>query len=608
MPSEPPEVVDETPRDSMVDVFLRIRPLDGAREQGERQCIRTSKNWACVYDPMTATEQWFEFEGVVDSCTRRAAEPAGQEAVFDLVGKQAVASVIDGFNTCVFSMGQTGTGKTYTLIGTADAPGLLPAILERLLQEPRSIRFSCLELHMDRLRDLLADDPNSPDRPVPEIRCIPQRGVYVSNLSEVSVEDPQAALKLAHMASRQRMVSRTHMNATSSRGHAVFQLTMESGARLCIVDLAGRENERTTGCQGQSLAELGYINKSLFHLTNVIQALSRPKSPRNLVPFRNSKLTLLLSDCLSSSRTSLVATVSPARSCFDETLTTVRLSQAVRGITTRSRRGATAGRDAGRRVFERQPQAPPPRSQAQQLGAAAAATPRSHSVAAAAAQHALHALPVLGLGPLLTLPVGSVAEQRRESARQAAREEAADREAALKSARLIFESVLSAPASPERRSQCSFVVDDVDLRFRVPAAAKAAAPAVAAVPPWQPPASDATSSFAPASSPRAALRRAAPPPQGVPLPFGCRASPPSLAEDGGTRPVPANRRAAWASGAPRSSCAAAPGGSADEEEDVGLGGAGADAPEELDGRGLGRGLGRLGRVAHVYEVIEAPLL
>merc|ERR1719238_1459022 len=132
-------------------------------------------------------------------------------------------------------MGQTGTGKTYTLIGGADAPGLLPNILERLWHQPRCIRFSCLELHMDRVRDLLADDTSS-ERPVPEIRCIPQRGVYVSNLSEVSVGDMPSAIKLAHMASRQRSVSRTGMNAASSRGHAVFQIRLEGGARLCIVD------------------------------------------------------------------------------------------------------------------------------------------------------------------------------------------------------------------------------------------------------------------------------------------------------------------------------------------------------------------------------------
>jgi len=142
---------------------------------------------------------------------------------------------------------------------------------------------------------------------------------------------------LISAAALRRNVAKTSMNGASSRGHALFQLVLESGARLCIVDLAGRENEKTTRCRGQTLAELGYINKSLFHLTNVIQALARRNSG-NLIPFRNSKLTLLLSDCLQSARTFLLATVGPAASNFDETLTTLRLASSVRGITTRSRR------------------------------------------------------------------------------------------------------------------------------------------------------------------------------------------------------------------------------------------------------------------------------
>eukprot|EP00928_Gymnodinium_smaydae_P015523 TRINITY_DN15743_c1_g1_i1.p1 TRINITY_DN15743_c1_g1~~TRINITY_DN15743_c1_g1_i1.p1 ORF type:complete len:1308 (-),score=252.25 TRINITY_DN15743_c1_g1_i1:130-4053(-) len=341
MELEPPETPSDTEeaRVAPVDVFLRIRPPE-ARERNERQCIRTKRNWACVDDGSGRSGHWFEFEGIVDS--RDVGAAAGQARVFDLVGNRVVTSVLEGFHTCVFSMGQTGTGKTYTLIGTPESPGLLPQIFEELLcrNGGTGARLSCLELHMDRVRDLLADDAALAERAAPEIRCIPQLGVHISNLTEVSVHDAQSAQRWAHTASRQRCVASTGMNATSSRGHAIFQITVASGARLCVVDLAGREQERTTKCRGQTLAELGYINKSLFHLTNVIQALARPKTPRNVVPFRNSKLTMLLSECLQSARTSLVATVGPANSSLDETLSTLRLAQAVRQISTRHRRGS----------------------------------------------------------------------------------------------------------------------------------------------------------------------------------------------------------------------------------------------------------------------------
>lgn len=190
---------------------------------------------------------------------------------------------------------------------------------------------------MDRLHDLLASDAN--ERQGLEIRCHPQSGVTVPGLRVVSVASVRAGLRLVNAACRRRVITRTSMNAVSSRGHTIFQLSNAQGNRLCIVDLAGRENERTTLCRGRSLAELGYINTSLFHLTSVIQALARPASS-TLVPFRNSKLTLLLSESLQCARTFLLATVSPAASSFDETSSTLRLAQSVRQIVTKLRRSA----------------------------------------------------------------------------------------------------------------------------------------------------------------------------------------------------------------------------------------------------------------------------
>lgn len=289
-------------------------------------------------DASAPNKQWYHFQGIIDSSSGHK----DQAKVFDALGEQVVESVLAGFDTCIFSLGQTGTGKTYTLLGTPEDPGLLPRLANRLLLpthaqqegEGRSCHLSCLELHMDRTRDLLLDGPIEK---APEVRCVPEHGVYVSNLTSVLVRDTETAATLIHTASRNRMVSQTCMNPVSSRGHGVYELKLVNGARLCVVDLAGRENEKGTRCRGQSLAELGYINKSLFHLTNVIQSLAkrRSQSPQGRIPFRDSKLTLLLSEYLQSARTFLVATISPASTSVDETLTTLRLARAVRQITTR---------------------------------------------------------------------------------------------------------------------------------------------------------------------------------------------------------------------------------------------------------------------------------
>jgi len=343
---------------ALVDVFLRIRPM-GPRELRSRRSIFVGNSRTVYMDERVGGgAHRFDFERVIDSSASSpfgAEARGGQDEVFEYIGEPAVRNSLEGFHTCVFSLGQTGTGKTHTIIGTPESPGLLPRMLEQIVGEREAggpCWLSCLELHMDRIRDLLADDAQSGQsgqsgqssasstgsgRSTLEVRSIPGRGVVVPNLSEVAVDDPREVLRLVNLASRRRRIARTSVNSASSRGHGVFQLTLSSGAKVCVVDLAGRENEKTTGCKGQSLAELSYINRSLFHLTTVIHALARPSS-RSRVPFRDSKLTLLLSECLQSARTSVVATVSPIKAHADDTLATLRLAQAVRQISTRSTR------------------------------------------------------------------------------------------------------------------------------------------------------------------------------------------------------------------------------------------------------------------------------
>eukprot|EP00746_Dinoflagellata_sp_MGD_P142806 gnl/MRDRNA2_/MRDRNA2_75728_c0_seq1.p1 gnl/MRDRNA2_/MRDRNA2_75728_c0~~gnl/MRDRNA2_/MRDRNA2_75728_c0_seq1.p1 ORF type:complete len:649 (-),score=75.71 gnl/MRDRNA2_/MRDRNA2_75728_c0_seq1:32-1978(-) len=339
---------------SPVEVFVRIRPRL-QREQIEPRCVYAengSFDAPTSFRSVRVGARNFEFEGVFDSSSSDH-NCQGQEHVFKSIGAPMARSAMDGFHTCVFALGQTGTGKTYTVFGTPQDPGLVPRILQHVFGNDGDIgnassgvtcRLSFLEIHVDRLRDLLVDpDLPADDREARgplELRCNPLHGVYVTNLSEIEVSDLLSAERLVATGCATRSVARTGMNSASSRGHAVFQLEFETGARLCVVDLAGRESERTTLCRGAALAELGYINKSLFHLKEVIQALSKRAggAPTTRVPFRNSKLTLLLSECLQGARTYVVATIGPTVGSIDETLATLRLAQAVRMITTSSRR------------------------------------------------------------------------------------------------------------------------------------------------------------------------------------------------------------------------------------------------------------------------------
>lgn len=324
-----------------VEVCVRIRPRL-PREQTEPRCVWARTGRGGYVRIGEDRDRLYSFACVFDS---NSADSQGQEEVFEGIGAPMACNALDGFHTCVFALGQTGTGKTFTLLGTAEEPGLVPRILQRVLGgEGITCRLSFLEIHNDRLRDLLID-PEQEERVPLECRCHPHHGVYVPNLSEIPVSDLASAESLVAAGCRARSVARTGMNLASSRGHAVIQLAFESGAKLCVVDLAGRESERTTLCRGAALTELGYINKSLFHLKSVIHALSkRAAGKTERVPFRNSKLTLLLSECLQGARTFLVATVGPTVGSMEETRATLQLAQAVQQITTQSQRHLAPGK------------------------------------------------------------------------------------------------------------------------------------------------------------------------------------------------------------------------------------------------------------------------
>jgi len=136
-----------------------------------------------------------------------------------------------------------------------------------------------------------------------------------------------------------RIEAVTSMNQRSSRGHCVVTLTTRDGTKLCCVDLAGRENDKTTKEKDDRLAELGFINLSLFHLSQVITAIRQKAS---IVPYRNSKLTLLLEDCIRTQRMFLLTCLSPAVSAFEDSVFSLRMAETMCSIPHQMRRRSLA--------------------------------------------------------------------------------------------------------------------------------------------------------------------------------------------------------------------------------------------------------------------------
>merc|ERR1711892_528906 len=273
-----------------------------------------------------------------------------QVDVYNRVARPIVNNVLEGYNGTIFAYGQTGTGKTFTMEGDRTVPelkGIIPNSFAHIFghiaksgdEKNFLVRVSYLEIYNEEVRDLLGKDQNSRL----EVKERPDVGVFVKDLSAFVVNNADDMDKIMTMGNKNRSVGSTNMNATSSRSHAIFTITIECSekgpdkqqhfrvGKLHLVDLAGSERQNKTGASGQRLKEATKINLSLSTLGNVISALVDGKSTH--VPYRNSKLTRLLQDSLGgNSKTLMFANVGPADYNYDESISTLRYASRAKSI------------------------------------------------------------------------------------------------------------------------------------------------------------------------------------------------------------------------------------------------------------------------------------
>ncbi|KAI5840244.1 P-loop containing nucleoside triphosphate hydrolase protein [Morchella snyderi] len=303
----------------------------------------------------------FTFDNSFWSFDRRDDHYADQEDVYNALGEEFLDHNFEGYHTCIFAYGQTGAGKSYSMMGTPEHPGLIPRTCRDLFERIESnnspsvnysVRVSYFEVYNEHVCDLLV-----PRRETPyylKVRESPTEGPYIKDLTEVPVRNIGEILKWMKMGDNNRTIASTKMNDTSSRSHAVFTLvlkqihhdmdtdeTTERVARIRLVDLAGSERANSTGATGVRLREGSNINKSLTTLGRVIAALADDvptkagRKKREVVPYRDSILTWLLKDSLGgNSKTAMIACISP--SDYEETLSTLRYADQAKRIRTRA--------------------------------------------------------------------------------------------------------------------------------------------------------------------------------------------------------------------------------------------------------------------------------
>eukprot|EP00808_Paulinella_micropora_P008317 g60437.t1 len=289
-----------------VKVCCRYRPPSAnERSDGSKRVVVVGEDHVStkvMTDQDPAGGKNFIFDHVFDV-------DANQDAVYENTAKPLVAEIMRGFNCTVFAYGQTGSGKTHTMMGDPNShknkgiiPRLVEGIFDTIMDSEDNIEFtiklSFLEIYNERIKDLL--DPEKDNLKIRE----GSMGVYVEDMTAHYIASFEEVLEVMAHGNENRAMASTNMNETSSRSHSVFILTLgqtdrdtgsRRGAKLTLVDLAGSEKVLKTGAAGQTLKEAMHINKSLSALGNVINALT---SHTSHIPYRDSKLTRLLTDSL----------------------------------------------------------------------------------------------------------------------------------------------------------------------------------------------------------------------------------------------------------------------------------------------------------------------
>ncbi|XP_028443765.1 kinesin-like protein KIF1A isoform X3 [Perca flavescens] len=350
-----------------VKVAVRVRPFNSREIGKESKCIiQMSGNTTTIINPKQAKDnKSFNFDYSYWSHTSpEDINFASQLQVYKDIGEEMLLHAFEGYNVCIFAYGQTGAGKSYTMMGKQDVKdqqGIIPLLCEDLFTKfndnadnsmSYSVEVSYMEIYCERVRDLL----NPKNKGNLRVREHPLMGPYVEDLSKLAVTAYNDIQDLMDSGNKARTVAATNMNETSSRSHAVFNIiftqkrydaetdnTSEKVSKISLVDLAGSERADSTGAKGTRLKEGANINKSLTTLGKVISALAevdsgpnknkKKKKVESFIPYRDSVLTWLLRENLGgNSRTAMVAALSPADINYDETLSTLRYADRAKQI------------------------------------------------------------------------------------------------------------------------------------------------------------------------------------------------------------------------------------------------------------------------------------
>uniref|UniRef100_A0A672LVV9 Kinesin family member 1C n=1 Tax=Sinocyclocheilus grahami TaxID=75366 RepID=A0A672LVV9_SINGR len=322
---------------SSVKVAVRVRPFNSREmNRGAKCVIQMQDKSTCIINPKQPKEAPKNFTFDYSYWSHSSEEDpsfASQRKVYQDIGEEMLLHAFEGYNVCIFAYGQTGAGKSYTMMGKQDPgqQGIIPQMCEDLFRQTAdntdpdlsfSVEVSYMEIYCERVRDLL----NPKSRGALRVREHPIMGPYVEDLSKMAVTNYSDIADLMDTGNKARTVAATNMNETSSRSHAVFTILFTQ-----------RRHDNMTSLDTEKVCEGANINKSLTTLGKVISALAdmhgSKKRRSDFIPYRDSVLTWLLRENLGgNSRTAMIAALSPADINYEEILSTLRYADRAKQI------------------------------------------------------------------------------------------------------------------------------------------------------------------------------------------------------------------------------------------------------------------------------------
>eukprot|EP01059_Diplonema_ambulator_P006452 TRINITY_DN16152_c0_g4_i1.p1 TRINITY_DN16152_c0_g4~~TRINITY_DN16152_c0_g4_i1.p1 ORF type:complete len:826 (+),score=335.60 TRINITY_DN16152_c0_g4_i1:629-3106(+) len=366
MSKPPPKMKTQT---GNVKVMVRVRPFSKREKawceshdkelrpiikaDGPRIAVLDPENEYCEKDAFSYDEVFWSTVGY-DSVNGIA----GQHDVYEKTGAHMLRAALEGYNCCIFAYGQTGAGKTHTMLGSPDSRGISYILIDELFKHidkeqqddpgtKYTVEVSFMEIYNEQVRDLFNKKAKPGEYSDIKIRQDPVKGIIVQGLISRPVSSAAECAKEMERGVNERALAETKMNATSSRSHAICQISilqlnpqkgLRKSALINLVDLAGSERLKMSCVEGLAAKEAKNINLSLSTLRKVFDTLianSKKKNPKTheVPPYRESMLTWVLKESLGgNSMTLMIAAISPHEENLEDTYSTLRYALKAKSI------------------------------------------------------------------------------------------------------------------------------------------------------------------------------------------------------------------------------------------------------------------------------------